>query len=111
MTLPTAAATITVRKFFGIAVAMICVLLLRFRNDGSFERREILASNLLSRKYKRRCCAAPTCPRIDSAHLPQLLQDRRILERRYVLGNLLALGDVAQKPAHDLARARLGQVV
>src|SRR3954451_11261545 len=34
----------------------------------------------------------------------------RVAQRRYV-AELLALGDVAQQAAHDLARARLGQVV
>src|SRR5205814_5272329 len=43
--------------------------------------------------------------------LPQLLQDRRVLEGRDVLRDLLALGDRAQQAPHDLAGARLGQVV
>ena len=34
----------------------------------------------------------------------------RVAQRRHV-AELAALGDVAQQPAHDLARARLGQVV
>src|SRR4051794_37570243 len=41
--------------------------------------------------------------------LLELLHDRRIAQRRDV-AQLAALGDVAQQPAHDLARARLGQV-
>src|SRR3954469_18250496 len=40
----------------------------------------------------------------------ELLHDVRVAERRDV-AELLALGDVAQQAAHDLARARLGQVV
>src|SRR6185312_4653016 len=46
-----------------------------------------------------------------SKRLLELVEDRRILERRHVLLDLLALGDGAQQAAHDLARARLGQVV
>src|SRR5918911_885986 len=46
-----------------------------------------------------------------SAHLPQLLEDRRVLERRHILRDLLAPGDRAQQTPHDLARARLRQVV
>src|SRR4051812_27799880 len=40
----------------------------------------------------------------------ELVHHVRVAERRDV-AELLALGDVAQQPAHDLARARLGQVV
>src|SRR3954467_6979241 len=40
----------------------------------------------------------------------ELLHDVRVAERRDV-AELLALGDVAQQAAHDLARARLRQVV
>src|SRR4051794_7772900 len=40
----------------------------------------------------------------------ELLHDVRVAERRDV-AHLLALGDVAQQPAHDLARPRLRQVV
>ena len=43
--------------------------------------------------------------------LLQLIEDRRILERRDVLRDLLALRDRAQQAPHDLARARLRQVV
>src|SRR5512134_3413066 len=43
--------------------------------------------------------------------LLQLLQDRRVLERGDILGDGLALGDGAQQAAHDLAGARLWQVV
>src|SRR6185436_9773738 len=43
--------------------------------------------------------------------LLQLLEDGRVLEGGDVLGNLLALGDRAQQTAHDLAGARLRQVV
>src|SRR4030081_813135 len=52
-------------------------------------------------------------PSLSSAshRLLQLFQDLRILERRDVLLDLLALGDRAQQPPHDLAGARLGQVV
>src|ERR1041385_8874777 len=46
-----------------------------------------------------------------SHRLLQLLEDARILERRHVLRDLLALRDRAQQPPHDLAGARLRQVV
>src|SRR6476646_6490966 len=46
-----------------------------------------------------------------SHRLLQLLEDRRVLQRRHVLRDLLALGDRAQQAPHDLARARLRQVV
>src|SRR3990172_7121221 len=46
-----------------------------------------------------------------SGRLLELLQDPRVLERRDVLGNLLAPGDRAQQPPHDLAGAGLRQVV
>src|SRR5438034_10550901 len=41
----------------------------------------------------------------------QLLQYRRILERRHVLCDLLAFCDRAQEPSHDLPGARLRQIV
>src|SRR4051812_11066972 len=41
--------------------------------------------------------------------LLQLLHDRRVAQRGDV-AELAALGDVAEQAAHDLARARLGQV-
>src|ERR1700754_1456354 len=47
----------------------------------------------------------------NSARFAQLIENRRILERRYVLRNLLALRQRAQQTPHDLARARLRQVV
>src|SRR5690349_10477413 len=47
----------------------------------------------------------------DLPDLPQLLQDRRVLEGRHVLRDLLALRDGSQKAPHDLAGARLRQVV
>src|SRR3954451_23396676 len=40
----------------------------------------------------------------------ELLHHVRVAQRGHV-AELAALGDVAQQPAHDLARARLGQVV
>src|SRR4051794_39607738 len=40
----------------------------------------------------------------------ELLHHVRVAQRRDV-AELATLGDVAQQPAHDLARARLGQVV
>src|SRR5690606_39613807 len=43
--------------------------------------------------------------------LLELLQDRRVLEGRDVLGDFLAPRDRAQQPPHDLPGARLGQVV
>src|ERR1041384_498166 len=43
--------------------------------------------------------------------LLQLFEDLGILQRRDVLRDLLALRDRAQQPAHDLARARLRQIV
>src|SRR5678810_230480 len=61
--------------------------------------------------------AANLCPRTSNSSttalqvLLQLLEDRRILEGRDILRDLLALGDRAQQPAHDLSRARLRQVV
>src|SRR5688572_19863366 len=47
----------------------------------------------------------------SARRLAQLLQYRRVLQGRDVLLDLLALGDGAQQPAHDLAGAGLGQVV
>ena len=41
----------------------------------------------------------------------QLIQDRRILKRRDVLGDLLAARHGFQQASHDLARARLGEIV
>src|SRR5262245_47064002 len=55
--------------------------------------------------------SAPPISTRRSQSLLELLQDRRVLERRHVLGDLLALGDRAQQAAHDLAGARLRQVV
>src|SRR5690606_19747167 len=43
--------------------------------------------------------------------LLELLQERRVLEGRDVLGDFLAPRDRAQQPPHDLPGARLGQVV
>src|SRR5436190_24143288 len=43
--------------------------------------------------------------------LLQLVENSRILERGNVLRDRLALGDRAQQPPHDLARAGLRQVV
>src|SRR5262245_47884907 len=43
--------------------------------------------------------------------LPQPGEDAVVLQRRRVLGRVLAAGDVAQQPTHDLAGARLGQRV
>src|SRR3954470_1666475 len=40
----------------------------------------------------------------------ELAHDVRVAQRRHV-AELAALGDVAQQPAHDLARAGLGQVL
>src|SRR3989338_7942855 len=48
---------------------------------------------------------------VRSGDLLELLEDRRVLQRRDVLLDLLALGDRAQQPAHDLARTSLGKVV
>ena len=41
----------------------------------------------------------------------QLLQNRRVFQRAGVLRDGLALGDAAQQAPHDLAAARLRQVV
>src|SRR6266850_3844208 len=46
-----------------------------------------------------------------SRHLLELFEDGRVFQRRDVLLDLLALRDRAQQPPHDLARARLRQVV
>jgi len=43
--------------------------------------------------------------------LPHLFQDGRIFERGDILSDLLALGQYTQQAPHDLARARLRQVV
>src|SRR6267378_5417303 len=127
MTFPTAAATITRRKSFGTCAMALPSSFVRFRNRRIPPTREILASNLRSRKWDCGCCTAQerpasrACFRNDrfaarlraraSAHLLQLLEDSRVLECRHVLLDLLALRDRAQQPPHDLARARLGQVV
>src|SRR5208282_4059565 len=52
-------------------------------------------------------------PAADSRlqNLLELVQDRGIFQGRHVLRDRFALGDRTQQPAHDLARARLGQVV
>ncbi len=42
---------------------------------------------------------------------PQLIENRGVLQRRHVLGDLLATRDGAQQPAHDFAGAGLGQIV
>ena len=46
-----------------------------------------------------------------SGRLLELLQDRRILQSRYILRDFLAFGDRAQQATHDLAGTGLGQVV
>src|SRR5688572_5795820 len=55
-------------------------------------------------------CASTPCG-ARSRGLLQLLEDLRVLERRHVLLDLLALRDRAQQAPHDLARAGLGQVL
>src|SRR5256885_9654269 len=56
-------------------------------------------------------CAAKLAALRHSDRLLQLIEDRGILQRRDVLLDLLPLRDRAQQPPHDLARARLRQVV
>eukprot|EP01136_Pigoraptor_vietnamica_P034612 Opistho-1_new@98791 len=48
---------------------------------------------------------------LRSIRLPQLFQDRGVLQGRGVLRDALALGHRTQQAPHDLARAGLGQVV
>src|SRR3990167_5194861 len=48
---------------------------------------------------------------VCSTDLLELVEYRRVLQCRDVLFDLLALGERAQEPAHDLARTGLGQVV
>src|ERR1700709_334045 len=46
-----------------------------------------------------------------SGRFLELLQNRRVFQRRHILRNRLALGQHAQQTPHDLARARLRQMV
>ena len=56
-------------------------------------------------------CAPSAAGRCASSLAAQLIDDGRILERRQILRDVLVARDGAQQPAHDLARARLRQVV
>src|SRR5690349_6873301 len=64
----------------------------------------------LARRGAPRGCPV-SLARAPLQRLLQLIEDRRILERRDILRDRLALRDRAQEPPHDLARARLGQIV
>src|SRR5690606_25735379 len=55
------------------------------------------------------CPSLGTAPRLVGAL--QLLDHRAVLEGAHVADQLLARRHAAQQPAHDLARARLGQRV
>src|SRR5260370_42389098 len=46
-----------------------------------------------------------------SERLAELIENRRVLQRRHVLRDGLALRERAQQAAHDLARTRLRQVL
>src|SRR3546814_3906909 len=72
------------------------------------------------RRYPLSLCAYPKKrPALRAAFLRapissfagQLLDDCRVLQRRDVLRDLLPLGDRAEQTTHDLAGARLRQVV
>src|SRR5204862_49644 len=83
-------ATITVRKFCGIAAAMA----LRSSLVGFSQVCRADAYIKLAKRQISTCFAA--VHKGASSSLPQLLEDPRVLERGDVLRNLLALGDCAR---------------
>src|ERR1041385_6248806 len=102
MTFPTAAATITVRKFCGTAAAM-CFSSPFVRRFPALLLCGMFTSIPQSRKRAGYCGAGPNFPVHPSTRLLQLLEDRRVLQGRHVLLDLLPLRDRAQQAPHDLA--------
>src|SRR5215218_8556284 len=95
----------------------IASLLLRRIQEGPYARVETAKPRIdqrsvwrdeRSRHHDRRLAVALGVALLDLAL--ELLHDVGVAQRGDV-AELAALGDVAQQPAHDLARAGLGQVV